>query len=125
MRSIAIILILSGALLSIHSAYVSVDFLQRQEFIAQELCENKDQPELNCEGRCYLKKRMNSLLERVNGLNAEELPTTNISFMFYFVDDIQEHEFHPELKNLCMNCDQKLQLLEGHLSLHTPPPRFA
>ena len=28
------------------------------EYIIQELCENKDKPELNCKGKCYLKKKM-------------------------------------------------------------------
>lgn len=29
------------------------------EYIINELCENKDKPELKCEGKCYLKKKMN------------------------------------------------------------------
>ncbi len=28
------------------------------EYIITELCENKDKPELNCKGKCYLKKKM-------------------------------------------------------------------
>lgn len=28
------------------------------EYIISELCENKDKPELNCKGKCYLKKKM-------------------------------------------------------------------
>lgn len=28
------------------------------EYIIKELCENKDKPELNCKGKCYLKKKM-------------------------------------------------------------------
>jgi hypothetical protein len=28
------------------------------EYIIAELCENKDKPELNCKGKCYLKKKM-------------------------------------------------------------------
>ncbi len=29
------------------------------EYIIQELCENKDKPQLNCKGKCYLKKKLN------------------------------------------------------------------
>lgn len=29
-----------------------------QTEIAEELCENKDKPELNCNGHCYLKKEL-------------------------------------------------------------------
>lgn len=28
------------------------------EYIIKEFCENKDKPELNCKGKCYLKKKM-------------------------------------------------------------------
>lgn len=28
------------------------------EYIIKELCENKDKPELNCKGKCFLKKKM-------------------------------------------------------------------
>jgi hypothetical protein len=28
------------------------------EYIIAELCENKDKPELKCNGKCYLKKKM-------------------------------------------------------------------
>lgn len=28
------------------------------EFIIQELCVNKDKPQLNCKGKCYLKKKL-------------------------------------------------------------------
>lgn len=28
------------------------------EYIINELCENKDKPELKCNGKCYLKKKM-------------------------------------------------------------------
>lgn len=28
------------------------------EYIINELCENKDKPELNCKGKCFLKKKM-------------------------------------------------------------------
>lgn len=28
------------------------------EYIIQELCENKDKPQLNCKGKCYLKKKL-------------------------------------------------------------------
>lgn len=35
-----------------------------QEFIAAELCENKDAPEMECNGKCYLKKELKKDEER-------------------------------------------------------------
>jgi len=37
---------------------VLIEFKVNQKFIAETLCENKDKPELNCEGKCYLKTQL-------------------------------------------------------------------
>lgn len=34
------------------------NFLSNQEFIAQNLCENVEKPELECNGKCYLTKKL-------------------------------------------------------------------
>jgi hypothetical protein len=39
-------------------------FAINQEFIAAELCENKDEPELECNGKCYLAKELKKDEER-------------------------------------------------------------
>lgn len=33
-------------------------FQLNQEYVATELCENKEKEELHCEGKCYLKKQL-------------------------------------------------------------------
>lgn len=37
---------------------IVIAFNLNQEYIAAELCENKDKPELGCEGHCYLEKQI-------------------------------------------------------------------
>lgn len=32
-----------------------------KDYVAQELCENKDKPQLECNGKCYLKKQLNKV----------------------------------------------------------------
>lgn len=34
-----------------------VDYVANYEYIVTVLCENKDRPELNCDGKCYLAKQ--------------------------------------------------------------------
>lgn len=103
---------------------ISVDFLLNQEEIAEQLCENKDKPELNCEGRCVLKKRMQRVLDN---MEAEAVPESiNINnFMFYFfeADELSIDLPSPQLD--CNHCYSSLDLLEAHVHTHTPPPRFA
>lgn len=39
-------------------AFVMADFYINRDAIEQELCENKDKPELQCKGGCALKKEL-------------------------------------------------------------------
>lgn len=39
-------------------AWIIVHFKLNQEVIAQKLCINKDSPERNCQGLCFLKKEL-------------------------------------------------------------------
>lgn len=37
---------------------IFIDFKLNQESIAEAHCINKDKPEMNCDGKCYLKKQL-------------------------------------------------------------------
>ena len=45
-----------------------------KNYIAQNLCENRDKPQMKCCGKCYLRKQLNKTEE--NGTNSsKQLPT--------------------------------------------------
>ncbi len=49
------------------SPYVPyIDYYVNQDFIARELCENKDKPELNCKGKCHLDKEIKKTVQKEN-----------------------------------------------------------
>ena len=75
------------------------------EYIIAELCENKDKPELNCKGKCYLKKKMGEA-DKAEKQSAEIfkqiefpvfIPHSNISISAEFI--LIENSVS-ELKNL-------------------------
>jgi len=37
---------------------VMIDFALNQKEIAEEFCENKDKPKMNCDGKCHLSKML-------------------------------------------------------------------
>ena len=39
------------------------NYIANYEYISQELCENKDNPELECNGKCYLYKQTRAVQE--------------------------------------------------------------
>lgn len=55
------------------------------DYISEELCENKDKPELQCEGKCYLKQ---SLAEAsADDDHTGEIPLKKLDFqLLYFIE---------------------------------------
>ena len=63
MKFILAITIFTAMLVQTFSkAFVMADFYLNRDAISQELCENKDKPQMKCKGNCALKKE----LEREN-----------------------------------------------------------
>ena len=52
---IAIVLLL---VMSIRSVLPLIDYAVNYHYISTQLCENKNKPELLCNGKCYLKKEL-------------------------------------------------------------------
>jgi len=48
-----------------------MEYYANYDYIANVLCENKDKPYLECNGKCYLEKQLN----KVNNLNHEHKST--------------------------------------------------
>lgn len=58
--------LLIGAFLVHASSRVIIylNYLTNQEYIAKNLCENRDKPQLKCNGKCHLKKELEKNEER-------------------------------------------------------------
>lgn len=79
----ACLILCAYAFALIHPLYAFWEYALNKQYISQSLCANKDRPQLNCEGRCYLAKRIVQTEERrpqerkpaahKNGLEEESL----------------------------------------------------
>jgi hypothetical protein len=66
MNAKSTIALLLLALVSVKTLLVPVvylDFEMRKDFIIQNLCENRFKPQLNCNGQCYLAKKLHKIAE--------------------------------------------------------------
>lgn len=52
-----------------------IDYILNKEYIAENLCENKDKPKLNCHGQCHLKKEVEKVSEQEK--ETSDLPYSN------------------------------------------------
>lgn len=64
LRSISIVLLSSLLLANFSSVFIYMGFEANQSYISKVLCENKDKPEMHCEGKCYLMKKLKQAHEK-------------------------------------------------------------
>src|SRR4051812_41024421 len=57
-KSTALILLLAFIAMVFSPAFVFLDFYANQNYIAKNLCENRDKPMMHCCGKCILKKKL-------------------------------------------------------------------
>ena len=59
MKQILVILVAMSLLLQTNSKLVFIaDYYLNKDYIAKNLCENRNKPEMNCCGKCCLKKKL-------------------------------------------------------------------
>jgi Na+/citrate or Na+/malate symporter len=58
LKPVSILLLLSLLTTSFANLFVFAGFELNQKYIAAELCENKNKPELHCNGKCFLMKKL-------------------------------------------------------------------
>jgi len=63
-RLIAILLLFSSVSMNLSPLFVMAGFELNQNYIAAELCVNKDKPQLHCNGKCYLMKKLKQAEEK-------------------------------------------------------------
>jgi hypothetical protein len=55
---VTITLILLFAVQTFSKALLILDYQVNKDYIAKNICENRNRPEMKCEGRCYLCKKL-------------------------------------------------------------------
>lgn len=63
-RAIATFLLCSLIFSNFSRLYIYTAFELNQDYIAKNLCENRDKPEKHCNGKCYLSKKIKQAEEK-------------------------------------------------------------
>ena len=127
MNSKSYIALLLLALISVKTLLVPVvylDFEMRKNFIIQNLCENRFKPQLNCNGQCYLAKKLHKIAED----NATKETQKQGASMKKILEEVFEanplFSYELRLKNLSPKSNYTHQLAHPQsftLSLFHPP----
>lgn len=107
-------------LVSFQQALIIVHFKLNQKNIEQEFCVNKAQPELQCHGKCHLKKELeksdNTDLELTSiGKKIDMVLLSNIEFTIGIIKEINA-------KRIVVY--KELGKLEPSLEIFVPPPIY-
>ena len=57
-KSFAIFLLCIYSLVVVKPLFPVIDYLLNKEYIAKNLCENRNKPKMNCNGKCHLMKQL-------------------------------------------------------------------
>ncbi|QHS60675.1 hypothetical protein [Chitinophaga agri] len=91
MRYLFAIIVLCGLLLQNFSqVIIMVKYKIDQAYIASVLCENRDKPDMHCNGKCYLRKQLKQdEQQQQNGTTAKE------KYEVSYINVLQEFNFAP------------------------------
>lgn len=96
-----------------------VNYWMNKDYIASVLCENKDRPELECNGKCHLKKEIQSNSDDQN--NGQEVAS---SMMVEFFQPSERFEFKcTPVSNSDVFCDYCEPVESGFISSVFHPPQ--
>ena len=100
-----------------------IDYYANYDYIATVLCENKDKPYLECNGKCYLQKQLNE----VNHNNHDHKSTVpQINLDDYPISPLDQFSYQLKEENLVaqLNYGSLVVVYQGfNISLLKPPPQ--
>jgi len=92
MRNAVIYLLLIATLMPSLSQWGVIAYYHaNKDYIARVLCENRDRPQLHCDGTCYLAKRLKASQERQDKETTERVQ--NLPAMALFCNEVADFAF--------------------------------
>ncbi|RYF64966.1 MAG: hypothetical protein EOO39_25710 [Cytophagaceae bacterium] len=84
MRTVIIYFLLIATLLPTVSQWGTIAYYHvNKAYIARVLCENRDKPQLHCDGQCYLAKQLKAQQDRQDKETTERVQNTPVLQLFY------------------------------------------
>lgn len=77
---IAVVLAATFLAITFQSAFIQISYDLNKAYIAQELCVNKDRPEMKCEGKCYLNKQLTKTEQQNSQRQGSEIAKPTITW---------------------------------------------
>ncbi len=100
---------------------IFLDYELRKDYIIQNYCVNKNRPELNCDGKCYLAKQIKAAEQQEQQQKGIEF--NKFLFGVEFIETPQELiVFHLSKTKCCTNFEYRDSFSQKHPSSVFHPP---
>ncbi|OFZ22894.1 MAG: hypothetical protein A3D92_03165 [Bacteroidetes bacterium RIFCSPHIGHO2_02_FULL_44_7] len=76
--------------------FIYLDFIINQDYIAENLCENQDKPELKCNGKCFLAKELAKEEKKEKKESKVKFEDTNVYFFCSFEEIYESNPLYFE-----------------------------
>ncbi|WP_090157327.1 hypothetical protein [Dyadobacter soli] len=95
MRSFIAYILLAAIMLPTFSPWGTIAYFKlNREYIAKVLCENRKRPELHCDGKCYLAKKLKQQQEKQDKETSDQVHNTPVIQLF--ISQSYIYNFEPE-----------------------------
>ncbi|WP_439555555.1 hypothetical protein [Dyadobacter sp.] len=104
MRSFIAYVLLFAIMLPTLSPWGTIAYFQlNRSYIAKVLCENRDRPKLNCNGKCYLAKKLKQQQDKKDKETAQRVENMPIAQLFIAPFHAFTFPHTPQLPH-CVTC---------------------
>jgi hypothetical protein len=117
-RITAYLLIVSLVAANFSRLFVYAGFELNKDYIAANLCENRDKPQLHCNGKCYFMKKIKQAEQKENADNRQAQKNL---FQEAFFQPIATIKFHSVLLSITKVPNKRLVLPVQPSSIFQPP----
>ena len=98
--------------------FVFAGFELNRNYIAESLCENKDKPQLHCNGKCYLMKKLQQAQEKQK---QQEKEVQKHAFQEAFFEETALFDFKLEVAHIQNAHIPRMRGITTTFSLFHPP----
>ncbi len=125
MRSLLIYLLLFAVLLPGISPWGTIAYYNlNRDYIARVLCENRDRPELHCDGQCYLAKKLKARQDRQDKDTTERVRNTPVVQLFCEAEAVFSFAFLPALPDAAALFTYERPIVTRPVDDLLRPPRY-
>lgn len=123
MRTVIIYIWLITTILPTFSQWGTIAYYQvNKQYITRVLCQNRDKPQLHCNGKCYLAKKLKEQQEKQDQTTSDRVES--IPMLQLFASALAYFEFTPAQSPEAnqINFSYELATYQAPLSILVPPP---